>query len=150
MDTNEFWNKFISETNASPNLKYSGDYQFGYTENSMTPITSLVLAGKKTAICSSLISYDVDKLPVPKINDYYVITDTNDNPVCIVKNIAVTKIAFKDVTWNLAQKEGEDENMEQWRKSHIEYFTEEADIIGYKFSESMPIVFEEFEVVYKG
>ena len=40
--------------------------------------------------------------------------------------------------------------MEQWRQSHIEYFEEEADIIGYNFSESMPIVFEEFEVVYKG
>lgn len=150
MDTNEFWQKFIKDTGAKPDLKYNGEYQFGFSENSMTSIISLVLSGNKTAISSSLLSYEIDKTPVPKVNDYYIITDTNDNPVCIVKNIKVTKLAFKDVTWDLAQKEGEDTSMEQWRQSHIEYFEEEADIIGYNFSESMPIVFEEFEVVYKG
>jgi len=58
-------------------------------------------------------------------------------------------MAFKDVTWEYARKEGEDQNIEQWRENHIEFFKDEADLMGYDFSEDMPVVFEEFEVVYK-
>ena len=57
-------------------------------------------------------------------------------------------MAFKDVTWDIAQKEGEYSNIEQWRQEHIEFFEDEAALMGYEFSEDMPLLFEEFEVVY--
>ncbi len=59
-------------------------------------------------------------------------------------------IKFKDMTFALCSKEGEDDSLESWRNNHISFFTREGkEECGYEFSEDMPIVFEEFEVVYQ-
>ena len=37
--------------------------------------------------------------------------------------------------------------LESWRKNHEKFFKEEGRLLGYEFSEDMPVIFEEFEVV---
>jgi uncharacterized protein YhfF len=49
----------------------------------------------------------------------------------------------------MAAKEGEDENLESWRANHDEFFEYDADIMGYDFTPDMPVVFEEFKLLYK-
>ena len=65
-----------------------------------------------------------------------------------IKRAAATE-AFKDVTWQIAEKDGESSSIEEWRENYREYLEEEADIVGFEFSEDTPVVIEEFEVVYK-
>ena len=53
----------------------------------------------------------------------------------------------KDIPFDLARLEGEDDSLESWRKNHEVFFREEGKELGYAFSEEMPVIFEEFEVV---
>ncbi|MBP5403140.1 MAG: ASCH domain-containing protein [Treponema sp.] len=149
MTTDEYWQKFLKEKNKKPDLKYNGEFQFGMGDDEDSGLLGLVISGRKTAVTSSLYSFDIDMERVPKKGDYYIITDNSGNPVCIIHEVNVQVTAFKDVTWEYAQKEGEDENISQWRNSHIDFFMDEGDIMGYEFSEDMPVVLEEFEVVYR-
>lgn len=45
--------------------------------------------------------------------------------------------------------EGEDDTLESWRAGHIRFFKEEGNELGYEFSNDMPVVFEDFEIVYQ-
>ncbi|MBR0155770.1 MAG: ASCH domain-containing protein [Treponema sp.] len=149
MTSDEYWQKFLKETGKDPGLKYHGEFQFGLEEEHDKSLSSLVLSGAKTAVTSSLYAFQIDMESVPKKGNYYILTDDKDSPLCVIHEINVTIMAFKDVTWEYARKEGEDQNIEQWRENHIEFFKDEAELMGYDFSEDMPVVFEEFEVVYK-
>lgn len=51
------------------------------------------------------------------------------------------------MTYDIVKMEGEDDTLESWQKTHKRFFTEEGKKLGYDFSEDMPVVFEEFEVV---
>lgn len=53
------------------------------------------------------------------------------------------------MTYDICKREGEDDSLESWRAGHIKYFTQEGKQVGYDFREDMPVVFEDFEVVYK-
>ncbi len=149
MNANDFWIKFKKEKNYPDTLKYHGELQFGYDEITTNQLNSLVLCGIKKATCSSLESFELNMLSIPKAGYYFVLTDFQDNAVCIIKDVNVNIMAFKQMYWELAQKEGEDSNMEQWRERHIESFEDEAIELGYEFNEDTLIVFEEFEVIYK-
>ena len=58
-------------------------------------------------------------------------------------------LPFREVTFELASKEGEDASIEEWRESHISFFTEEGKELGYEFTWDMPVIFEEFRLEYK-
>jgi uncharacterized protein YhfF len=52
------------------------------------------------------------------------------------------------MTYDICKREGEDDTLESWQKGHRHFFTEEGKELGYVFSESMPVIFEDFKVVY--
>ena len=56
---------------------------------------------------------------------------------------------FCEVTPEFAATEGEgDKSLAYWKKVHRRFFTEEMKEFGAVFSDSTPVVCEEFEVVY--
>lgn len=63
------------------------------------------------------------------------------------KNITI--IPFKDITYDICSREGEDDSLESWREGHIRFFSNEGKEIGYEFTEDMLVVFEDFEVIYQ-
>jgi len=110
----------------------------------------LVYIGKKTATCGSLWSYEHDKQNVLKIGDLTIVTDFSGERACVIKTTNMTLKKFSEITDEEARLEGEgDLSLEYWRKGHKWFFSEECKEIGKEFSEHMPVVFEEFQVVYK-
>ena len=103
-------------------------------------LINLVLDGKKTAT-TSLYEYD----SLPTIGDISVLTDSNNNNVCMVKTKEVIVTEFKNITWNLAKKEGENNSLDEWRKVHKNYFSK----IDPSFNENTKVIFEIFKVIYK-
>ena len=65
----------------------------------------------------------------------------------MIKTTRVRIIPYKDITFDIAKLEDEDDTLESWRKNHEKFFTEEGKELGYKFSEEMEVIFEEFEVI---
>ena len=103
-------------------------------------LVKLVLEGKKTAT-TSLHEYD----NLSNLDDISVLTDSKDNSVCIIKTKKVIVTEFKNITWDLARFEGENNSLEEWRKVHKDFFIK----IDSTFNDDTKVIFEIFEVIEK-
>lgn len=99
-----------------------------------------MLDGKKTAT-TSLYEYD----SLPTVGELSILTDSNNNDICILKTKEVIVTEFKNITWDLAKLEGENNSLEGWIKVHIDYFNK----IDSTFNDDTKIIFEIFEVIEK-
>lgn len=147
MSIENYWNQFLKENKLNENTSYIDVFHFCLTKQLANELLHLALIGHKKATCSSFLSYEGE--PIPKVGDYSIITDWDGKPGCIIKTIKVHNLKFKNMTFELCSKEGEDDNLESWQKTHMQVFKEEGQQLGYTFDEESEIVFEEFEVVYK-
>lgn len=145
----EFWQKFINETGADPEAKCAGDLTFesaGFTNDAQV---ANILSGQRTAIFSTFASYSVDGEPLPVSGELYLVFDRGNNPRAVIEIESVSILPFNEITWGMAQKEGEDENFEQWRLRQQENLEDEGEIVGFKFSPELKIIFQTFRVLYK-
>ena len=145
----EFWFEYLEKNKLPKNTPYSGEFVLGEDEVMCLQLTALVLSGQKTATCSALDSFIIDNEPLPKVGSTYVVTDWNEIPLCIIQTTNVNILPYNQITWEMAAKEGEDDTFESWKENHNDFFEYDADIMGYEFSPEMPVVFEEFKVLYK-
>ncbi len=122
-------------------------WHFEITESAANYLLKLVLEGKKKATASSLWGYELEKEPLPEAGQLSVITYWDGTPGCVVKTTNVRIIPYRDITYDIAKLEGEDDTLESWQKNHEAFFTAEGKELGYPFSPDMPVVFEEFQVV---
>lgn len=122
-------------------------WHFELTESAYNQLLDLVLAGRKRATSSSLLSYRMEGEEIPKAGDLSVITDWDGVPRCVVMTTAVRVMRYGDITFAIAKLEGEDDSLESWRRNHERFFREEGKELGYTFSEDLKVVFEEFEVI---
>ncbi len=122
-------------------------WHFALTEETCNYLLKLVLEGKKKATTSSLWGYEIEGGKIPETGTRSIITDWNGISKCLVKTTKVRIMPYKDITFEIAVLEGEDDSLESWRKNHEKFFKEEGRLLGYEFSEDMPVIFEEFEVV---
>lgn len=149
MTSAEFWAEYAASVNLSEDEYFSGELGFearGFAGNERI---ASVLSGQKTGYFASLATYTIDNEPLPATGEYYVVMDNNSQPVCIVQSDEVEIVPFNQVPWAMAMLEGEDENLEQWRAKEREYLEEEADIVGFEFTEDLKLVFMRFHLVYK-
>ncbi|MCQ4925102.1 ASCH domain-containing protein [Tissierella carlieri] len=138
----------IGESISNTKKEYVS-WHFEITEGAANKLAKLVLEGKKKATASSLWVYEYEGELIPNEGDYSIITDWDGVAVCIIQTKRVEIIPFNLITGEHARKEGEgDLSLEYWKKVHEEFFTEECDSIDKEFTEDMPVIFEEFEVVY--
>jgi uncharacterized protein YhfF len=130
-----------------PNIDELEHWHFELTESACNYLLDLVLAGKKRATSSSLLSFKLSGEEVPKAGDLSVITNWEGVPRCVVVTTAVRVMRYGDITFAIAKLEGEDDSLESWRRNHERFFREEGVELGYSFSDDLDVVFEEFEVV---
>jgi len=143
--TNNFWQKFLKSTNKDESTKYYDCFYFSIEELA-DELLQLVLSGKKTATTSNFLSYGADELP--KVGNLSIVLDSKENPHCVIETKAVTILPFKEITYDICKREGEDDTLESWQKNHWFFFTEDGKEDGYEFTEDSLVVFEDFEVIY--
>jgi uncharacterized protein YhfF len=148
-DIELFFNRFIQVTKRDIQTKYTEAYHFEMTEYWANELLRLVLIGQKKATASSYDAFIIEKEPLPKVGDLSIITDFAGNPRCVVETKQITILPFKDFTFDIVKREGEDDTLESWRKGHTQFFTTEGKMLGYNFSEDMLVLFEDFEVIYQ-
>ena len=109
----------------------------------------LTRTGVKTATASAGVWYEGGGEPMPKAGEYNVILNSRDEAVCVTHTTRVYTMPFCEVTAGHAYKEGEgDRSLAYWRKVHEDFFRAELEEAGLEFSPSIPVVCEEFEMVY--
>jgi uncharacterized protein YhfF len=149
MGIQRYWEQYLHKNNLDPETKYYEAMYFGMTEELANRLLEMVLSGQKKATASSLWAFEKEGLPLPKVGDLSIVTDWAGTPHCVMKTTTITILPFKEMTFDLCKREGEDENLASWREGHGKFFAMEGEALGYEFSEEMPVVFEDFEIVWK-
>ena len=141
--------KTIGETLETTQMTYT-HWHFGSTEELANELAELVITGKKKATAGSLWAYEYEEEEIPKIGDCSIIEDWNGKPKAIIMTTKVDIIPFNEVTEEFAAKEGEgDSGLDYWREGHRKFIKWDCIEIGREFTEDMPVVCQEFQVVYR-
>lgn len=143
-----FWQRFLEKTGRPADTVLYDVFHFDLTEKSANELLALVLEGKKRATAGSEYAYAAEGLSKPKVGDLSIVTDWEGTPRCVIETIAVTELPFRDMTYEICSREGEDDTLESWQSGHVKFFTEEGKALGYPFTWDMPVIFEDFAVVY--
>lgn len=145
MTAEQMWKDYCEKENIDINTEYEA-WQFGAAANNLA---ALVMIGAKTATASSYERYQLEDEPAPEVGEYSVILDANEEALCIIKDIKVEAIPYKEVSSEQAYKEGEgDRTLEYWRSVHWPFFQEEHEECGVPFTEESRVLCEEFELVH--
>jgi uncharacterized protein YhfF len=148
MTITDFWQEFLTTTGKDSATNYLESFHFDLTEEWANKLLDLVLSGQKRATASSLHAFEREGGRIPKVGDYSIVTDWAGTPRCVIETTAVTILPFNEITFDICKREGEDDTLESWQEGHRHFFTEDGKNLGYEFSETMPVVFEDFEVVF--
>lgn len=65
--------------------------------------------------------------------------------MCLIQTKKIIITTFKNITWDLAVLEGENNSLDDWRKEHYNFFKK----INPDFNKDTKVVFEIFEVIEK-
>jgi uncharacterized protein YhfF len=103
--------------------------------------------GESTA--GSVWAAEFDGDPRIRENDLSVFTNWDQTKACVVRTTKITVKKFSEVDAADAKREGEgDQSLAYWRQAHTEFFMEECARIGATCNTDLPVIFEEFEVVF--
>ena len=87
--------------------------------------------------------------PLPEAGEYSVILNGRKEAVCVIRTDRVTVIPYREVDAEQARREGEgDRSLLYWQQVHERFFREEMAASGLIFTEDMPVVCEEFHMVW--
>lgn len=146
MDARTLWRIFCA---AEPSARYAGyeAWHFELSEAPANELLRLVLLDEKLATTSSVSSFGGERLLEP--GDYNVVTDWDGNAACVIETTHVDVMPFNEVPWALAELEGEDEYFDAWYAGHKHFLKAEAAELGTEYADDMPVVFEQFRVVFR-
>lgn len=143
------WKRFLVASAVTPEEAGYTSWQFGRTPEVGDELAELVLEGKKRATASLFHAYGHEGSALPKAGDLSVVTGGDGVARCIIRTTKVTVVPFDEVGAGFAWKEGEDDrSLEQWRDVHERCFRVDCEEMGIPFDRHMPVVCEEFEVVF--
>ena len=147
MTEKEYWENFIKKTGLDGEAKYAGEFGFEARGFAGTERLAALAAGKKTAAFFSYATFAIDNEELPVSGEYYIVTDANREPFCMIRTTAVQILPYDQVTWEMAAREGEDSSLEEWRAKTRENLEEEGELVGFEFAPDIKLVCVEFEVV---
>lgn len=144
MNAEKMFENFVKDKNLKDAVFTA--WQFGSKPNELA---ELVLLGIKTATASAFPLYEIDGEALPKVGDYGVFLDSNDEAMGIVRTSKVYFAPFMEVSAEHAFKEGEgDRSLAAWREIHQRVFTKWLLEYDLDFDENILVVCEEFHLVY--
>ena len=122
-------------------------WAFGDSPRVADELLDLVLAGTKTATTGALWEYEEAAGSIPVRGDLSIVLDGRSHPRALIRTTEVKVARFDQVDVEHARLEGEDDlSLERWRVEHERYFRRVLRDAGRTFSETMPVVLEQFEL----
>ena len=141
----KFWDRFLNKHSLPNNTVCSDIFSFDITQKKSNYLLQLVLEEKKTATTSLYIEKEFNT----RVGEYNIVTTFRGVPKAIIQITDVKILKLKDMTFELARLEGEDETFDSWKKTHEEFLSVDAKNYNMTLNENTLIVFEIFKLVYK-
>lgn len=152
MTIDQFWQDFLATLppDAPAHTAAYVAEAFGDNPALADELAALVLAGKKTATCSSLWEWEAEANPPPAPGAFWIVLDGQGAPLCVTETVEVALRRYDEVDAQFAYAEGEgDRSLAYWREAHRRFFTRTLPAIGKEFATDMPLVCERFRIVYR-
>ena len=119
-------------------------------------LLALVIAGTKTATCSSLWAWEHENESPITPGTLAVILDASDTPRCIIETTSVEIMPYNEVPASFARAEGEhtpldlpdEQVLAHWREGHWAFFNRTLPPLGLTPTQDMPVICEHFRVIY--
>lgn len=144
-----FWDAAVA---ATPELNRDAAYavwSFGDNQELSDHVLAETLAGRNRATASLRWDYDSDQTHLPQAGDAGVITDWRGVPRAVVVTRQVDIRRYADVDEDFARAEGYlHDPLNEWRDVHWAYFGRRCAELGRVASPDMPVVCEQFELIY--
>jgi uncharacterized protein YhfF len=113
-------------------------FSFGDSPELADELLALVVAGRKTATCTT-----PDDPNLSRPGERWIVLDGRGRPACVIETVEITMRRYDEVDAAFAYDEGEDDrSLDAWRRAHRSYFGR----LG-KFDETMMLVCERFRLV---
>lgn len=145
------WGDFLTQYPEFTNAPAPAVGCFGDNEKDANTLIKLVAKDIKKATSHSLLGLQMRNEPLPKIGDFFVVTDWEGTAKCVIRTTSVKLIPYFAIHGEHARLEGEgDKSLDYWRQVHWDYYKRELEAFGKRPLESMIIVFERFEKVFEG
>jgi uncharacterized protein YhfF len=113
-------------------------FAFGDNAALADELLDLVLAGRKTATCTT-----PDDPNLSRVGERWIVLDGQGEPRCLIETTEIRECLFEEVDEAFAYDEGErDGSLESWRRDHRIYFGR----LG-KLADGMTVVCERFRLV---
>jgi len=146
----KLWDEFLTAHIEFQNTPTPGVGHFGDNEKDANILADLVTKDIKRATSHSLLGLQLREEPLPKIGDFFIVTDWKGNAKCVVRTTSVKLVPYFAIHAEHARLEGEgNKSLDYWRNVHWEYYIRELEPFGRRPLESMIVVFERFEAVFK-
>ena len=146
-----FWQYYLS-TLSKEDRKNASAYlvdDFADTPEAATQVGKLVREGIKTTTSSLLWGLEHGGEPLPKAGEISVVVDGNGNPLCVIEMMEVEIRPFNTVDKQFAFEYGEGERtLAYWLSDNWDFHSRWCREIGREPSETMPIVFQRFLLLY--
>lgn len=117
-------------------------FTFGDSEEMCNDLLRRVRSGQKTATCEALCVFESGAEAMPVAGRQDIALNWDGTPTLILETTEVIQIRFCDVDEGFALAEGENDDLEGWRRDHRRYF-ERHD----RFDDEMLLICERFEVI---
>lgn len=117
-------------------------FKFGDSAELTAELNDLVRAGEKTATCGPTRLYDSKPEERPVVGRRDVALDWEGQPALLIETLELSTCRFQDVGEDFALAEGENEDLEGWRRDHARYFKRNGG-----FSPDMMVLCERFRLV---
>jgi len=146
-----FWQDYLStlsEEDQKNALAYIVD-DFADTPEAASKVGKLVRDGVKTTSSSLLWGLEHDGMPLPKVGDIFLVVDGNGDPLCVIEMTEVEIRPFNTVDEQFAFEYGEGERtLAFWLSDNWDFHSRWCLEIWREPSETMPIVFQSFRLLY--
>ncbi len=145
------WSSYLETLGETPETtdRVFSAWHFCDTKESADGLVELVLQGVKRATAGSVAEYEAGTESMPFEGELSVVTDGDGIARCVIRTHRIDVVPYDKVTAEFAQIEGEgDRSLEYWRRVHWDYFTRALKPLGLEPTPDMPLVCEQFDVVY--
>ena len=146
-----FWQDYLSTLSEEDqhNAPIFVVDQFADTPEAATKVGKLVRDGVKTTTSSLVWGLEHIGEPLPTVGQFELIVEGNGEPLCIIELIEVAIKPFNAVDEQFAFDYGEGERtLAYWLTDNWDFYSRWCRAIGREPSETMPLVFQRFRVVY--
>ena len=117
-------------------------FTFGDNEELCNELLDLIRSGHKTATCGALREFGPGGDAMPIVGRQDIALNWDGTPALLLETLEVTNVRFCDVEETFALAEGENEDLEGWRRDHQAYFERNGG-----FDDELILVCERFRLV---